>query len=165
MAERAEVAASTVYQYFSSKDELLAACLHQWLRRCGSRAENDPAMDAGERIVDLAGAVTAELWRRPALADALVRGYLSADCAAVTSVDHVRETLSAMMTAAAGRDPLPPDASGLIADLWLSNMLALIQSRSLTESFSHRLERLVAVICRSADVGHLTGAADDRLVP
>lgn len=138
------MAASTVYQYFSSKDELLAACLHQWLRSCGTRAGNDPAMDAGERIVDLAGAVTAELWHRPALADALVRGYLSADRAAVTSVDHVRETLSAMMTAAAGRDPIPPGAGGLIADLWLSNMLALIQSRSLAEGFPHRLGRVLA---------------------
>jgi AcrR family transcriptional regulator len=152
VADRAGVATSTVYQYFSSKDDLLAACLQHWLDSSTARARDRVSgiADPYDRLVHLADAVTCELWTTPLLADALMRAYLSADSTAAQNVDSVRDTLSRMMCAAVGDDQsMTSEIGDLVADLWVAHLLALVQNRADATDLRHRLQRVVAMIRRS----------------
>ncbi|OBB59928.1 hypothetical protein A5757_12700 [Mycobacterium sp. 852013-51886_SCH5428379] len=152
VADRAGIATSTVYQHFSSKDDLLAACLQHWLASSTalSRSDVSDVADPYDRMIFLADAITCELWETPLLADALMRAYLSADGLAAQNVDLVRDTLSRMMCTAVGDDAaMPSEIAELVADLWVANLLALVQNRADATDLRHRLQRVVAVIRRS----------------
>lgn len=157
VAELAGVAPSTVYQYFSSKDDVLVACLLQWLRTCepDARAGLAGIEDPHDRLLHLADFVTARLWAQPALADAVTRAYLCADSGAATNADHVRNTLSRMLAAAMGRDHPTLDQrqiGELVADIVSANLLALVQNRATTADSRSRLRRTIAVL-RQHDAG------------
>ncbi|TFV57833.1 TetR/AcrR family transcriptional regulator [Mycobacterium sp. PS03-16] len=153
VAERAGVAASTVYQYFSSKDHLLVACLDEMVAawELSVRAETRRISDPYRRLLHVADTVTRGLLSAPLLASAVTRAYLSADSAASAHANSVRHRLSQMMTAAlAGTCATDQHAEigDLIADLCVANMLALVQGRATAVEARHRLERTIAVLSR-----------------
>nr|WP_232375390.1 TetR family transcriptional regulator [Mycolicibacterium baixiangningiae] len=163
VAGLADVAPSTVYQYFSSKDDVLVACLLQWLSTCEPHAHAavDGLEDPYHRLLQLADFVTARLWAQPALADALTRAYLCADSGAATNADLVRNSLSRMLAAAMGRDQptLGQRQIGeLVADILSSTLLALVQQRSTTADSRIRLRRTIAVLSRH-DAGRCLAAS------
>ncbi|MGE2713136.1 TetR family transcriptional regulator [Mycolicibacterium litorale] len=163
VAELAGVAPSTVYQYFSSKDDLLVASLHHWLslRRADGRVELYGIREPYRRLLHLADHLTKRLWAQPLLADAVTRAYLCADSVAATNADLVRAGLSEMLASAMGRDR--PTArqrqiGDLVADIWASSMLAVVQNRSTPDDSRMRLQKTIAVIARHDTEDGLTPA-------
>jgi AcrR family transcriptional regulator len=153
VAELAGVAPSTVYQYFSSKDDLLVASLHHWLTACevDARASLPRIADPYARLLHAADLITQRLWAQPRFADAVTRAYLCADGVAAANADRVRTSLSSILTSAMGSEhpKLHQGQIGdLVADIWAAAMLAVVQNRSTAGDSRERLARTIAVIAR-----------------
>ncbi|WP_232100479.1 TetR family transcriptional regulator [Mycolicibacterium litorale] len=153
VAELAGVAPSTVYQYFASKDDLLVAALHRWLSLCqgDARAELHGIGEPYHRLVHLADYLTRRLWAQPLLADAVTRAYLCADSVAAVNAGLVRAGLSQMLATTMGRDHptcRQRQIGDLVADIWASAMLAVVQNRATPADSRSRLQRTIAVIAR-----------------
>ena len=81
VAARAQVALGTIYRYFSSKDQLLAAALVQWAGAMELRLTQRPARGATvtERVVDVLRRASRALEESPLLTSALVTAIASPD--------------------------------------------------------------------------------------
>lgn len=153
VAELAGVAPSTVYQYFSSKDDLLVAALHRWLTVCekDARAQLHAIGTPYDRLLHVADFMTERLWAEPLLAGALTRAYLCTDSVAASNADQVRSGLSHMLATAMGREHptlRQRQIGGLVADIWASTMLAVVQNRATAADSRSRLARTIGVIAR-----------------
>lgn len=158
VAERADVAASTVYQYFSSKDDLLLACLHYWL---GEYALLHPPFTGSatapyERLLPLIRDVTESLCVMPRLAEAFARAYLCANGAAAENAALVRNALSQMFTDAIDATPQTrhhEQVGELLVDVWAANIIAVVHNRVSVDGLLRRLECAVATISRTKTAG------------
>ncbi|MEV3901000.1 TetR family transcriptional regulator [Mycobacterium sp. NPDC050551] len=151
VAEHAKVATDTVYKHFASKDDLLVAALDRWLTtfepasESGSQAVTDPS----RQLSHVLEVLTRRLWGNPLCADALMRAYLLSENSAASNVDQVRDTLTRIFISAISPRPAPAEQTeiaGLIADVWVSNMLALVQGRATTAEARQRLQRIAKVL-------------------
>jgi AcrR family transcriptional regulator len=98
VATRAQVALGTIYRYFSSKDQLLAAALVEWASDLERRlAQRPPKGDSpAERVVDVLRRASRAMERNPTLTAALVTAIASPDPAVREfqhDVDRIMETL------------------------------------------------------------------------
>jgi TetR/AcrR family transcriptional regulator, cholesterol catabolism regulator len=153
VAELAAVAPSTVYQYFSSKDDLLVASLHHRLSawETDARAQVHGVAEPYDRLLHVADLMTRRLWAEPLLADALTRAYLCADSVAAANADQVRTSLGHMLAAAMGGEHpalRQRQIGDLIADIWAATMLAVVQNRATADESRIRLAKTMAVIAR-----------------
>lgn len=151
VADRAGVAPSTVYKYFSSKDDLLVAALHRWLALCDSDTDVPELRSPYDRLLYVADVITRRLWERPLLADAVTRAYLCADSVAAANAEKVRTSLRQMLAAAMGhRHPTlrQHQIADLVTDIWAATMLAVVQDRATADDSRERLARTVALIAR-----------------
>lgn len=149
VADRAGVSPSTVYRYFSSKDDLLVACLHQWLAEISHRGHDvSQSTDPIERVLCLTERLTNELLTRPLLADAAARAYLHAHGEAAENAALCRNALSQMFTDALDHadNQYSHDIGDLIADVWSTNIPAIIQRRSSIGGLLKRLESAMTAI-------------------
>lgn len=151
VAYRSEVAASTVYRYFSSKDDLLIACLHHWLVQFEVlfRTEERQDADTYRRLLRLIESITDDLCAMPRLAEAVTRAYLYADGSAATNAELVRQKLSQMFAEAiGGAQPTAhhQEVSALLTDVWSTKVLAVVQNRITVSDLLRRFEHTVAII-------------------
>lgn len=81
VAARADVALGTLYRYFSSKDQLLAAVRAAWTSALERRLGRQPLQGdtRAERVIDFLTRATRPLERRPRLAEALVLSVATRD--------------------------------------------------------------------------------------
>ncbi|HYZ92109.1 MAG TPA: TetR family transcriptional regulator [Actinomycetota bacterium] len=81
VAARADVALGTLYRYFSSKDQLLAAVRADWTSALERRLGRQPLEGASraERVIDFLTRATRPLEKRPRLAEALVLSVATRD--------------------------------------------------------------------------------------
>jgi TetR/AcrR family transcriptional regulator, cholesterol catabolism regulator len=149
VAAAAGVAASTVYLYFPSKDDLLLACLRQWL--CDLEMAPAPHridLDPHAGLLAVAARLTGELARVPRLADAMVRPYLYACGGAAEGADAVRGQVTGMFLDGTGVDhsetyrPL----AELFTDVCMTNVPAIAQRRTSVGQLMQRLARAATVI-------------------
>lgn len=134
VAARADVALGTVYRYFTSKDQLLAAVWADWREALESRLHHgQPLVGAtrAERVIDFLRRATRPLERNPKLASALIMSYASSDSSAAT---HQRE-VSSWMTRIVVEvlDGLPASDAQQIREVlghvWYSVLLGWVQGR------------------------------------
>ncbi|OBG89567.1 hypothetical protein A5699_13285 [Mycobacterium sp. E802] len=150
VATAAGVAASTVYQYFPSKDDLLLACFYEWLWDFETEfprgtAEPDPL----QRLLRVALSLTDRLCSSPRFAEALIRPYLYADGTAATQADLVRrQTVRIFVEAVGGGTSTPREigAAEVLSDVWMTNIAAFTQQRIGSDELSHRLARTVRLL-------------------
>jgi TetR/AcrR family transcriptional regulator, cholesterol catabolism regulator len=148
VAARADVALGTVYRYFSSKDQLLAAVWADWREALESRLTHGQPLEGrsrAERVIDFLRRATRPLERNPKLAAALVTSYASSDPTAAT---HQREVASWMTRIVVDAlDGLPPeDVNGIrevLGHVWYSVLLAWVQGRM----EAARMYELLATAC------------------
>ncbi len=81
VAARADVALGTLYRYFSSKDQLLAAVRADWTSALERRLARQPLQGAtrAERVIDFLTRATRPFEKRPRLAEALVLSVATRD--------------------------------------------------------------------------------------
>lgn len=153
VADHAGVATSSVYQYFSSKDELLLACFLEWLAEQETHGRTSMPRDAmpHHSLFDLVRNLTIALSETPRLATYAARAYFTDGCPTGANADRIRCSLSTMFAdqiqvgiAAANRHAL----GEMVADVWAANMLALVQNRISLPNALVRLEMAVAIIER-----------------
>ena len=156
VADSAGVSPSTVYHFFPSKDDLLLECLHHWLTTCAANTAPGfaGADDPHGRLMAVGGSLTAQLPSTPRLADALARAYVHADGLAAGTAELVRDALvnlfaEAMAHAQAAGHEHHRQVAGLVADVWLTNVLAIAQGRTTAQDLQRSLARTVSIIARN----------------
>ncbi len=134
VAARADVALGTVYRYFTSKDQLLAAVWADWREALENRLHHGQPLEGrtrAERVIDFLRRATRPLERNPKLASALVMSYASSD---TQSAGHQREVASWMTRIVVEvLEGLPADeAQGIrevLGHVWYSALLGWVQGR------------------------------------
>lgn len=153
VADRAGVATSTIYRYFSSKDQILMACFHRWILEfdLAIRPEFVGHNDPFERLRRVVYRMTGSICESTGFAESVTRAYASADFGAATGADSVRDALEAVF-AGVNPDDQPSEGSrdigSLIADLWITNILAVAQQRAAVEDIQKHLDRTVSMLRR-----------------
>ena len=153
VAERADVALGTLYRYFPSKVHLLVAGLHSELESIQDRLDRSPVHGDSpyQRILVVLGRLTRAFQRNPNLAEAVTRALMSADTSAAAEVDAANKLMLSMFTSVLS-EGAPTDqemaVAGVIADVWLSNLVAWVTRRATAGDVSNRLELTVRLLLR-----------------
>ena len=133
VAARADVALGTVYRYFSSKDQMLAAGFADWASELEARLRRRPLQGRtrAERVIDFLRRATRNLERRPRLAAALVTSVAAPD---LRAAEHQRRMASWMTRILAeALDGLQPDVQQgireVLGHVWYSLLLAWVNGR------------------------------------
>lgn len=151
VAERADVALGTLYRYFPSKIHLLVSGLARELERGQERLDRTtiPGDTPYERVLFMLGRVTRAMQRDPHLTEAMTRAFMFADATAATEVDTVGKLMDRMFTRAMhDGDPTEEDRAiaRVIADVWLSNLVAWVTRRASATDVADRLELTVRLL-------------------
>jgi TetR/AcrR family transcriptional regulator, cholesterol catabolism regulator len=159
IAERSGVARATIYHYFPSKEQLLVACLHEWLDDFEASAAVDliGIADPHDRLLRLLDRLNATLCAMPLFADAVARAYLYTIATPGAVVADTRSRLSEMLAEAMGAGAVTRyhrEVGELLTDVWAANVLAVVHRRATVEQLRDRLQVTVDVIrhSRAADV-------------
>ncbi|MFN6552695.1 TetR family transcriptional regulator [Mycolicibacterium septicum] len=150
VAAVAGMSASTVYQYFPSKDDLLLACFREWLwdfetEYRGVAGEADPF----QRLLRVALTLTDRLCSSSQFAEAMIRPYLYADGAAAIQADLVRRLTVRIFIGSVGEgesDARKIGAAEILSDVWMSNVAAFTQHRIAVGELTERLARTVSLL-------------------
>lgn len=151
VADRAGVATGTVYQYFSSKDDLVMACFHRWIVTSELAFHHEMALvaDPAVRLHRVVYRMTESLCAAGAFADAVSRAYLCADQAANANAERARDALSRVFADIDNSDGTPRslrDVSSLFADCWVMNVLSVVHGRVTVDELHRRLTRTASVL-------------------
>jgi AcrR family transcriptional regulator len=148
VAARADVALGTVYRYFSSKDQLLAAAWSHWRTQLERRLHGQPLQGEtrADRVLDFLMRATRPLERRPKLAAALLISFASPDVHAAEQQREVASWMTRIVLDAL--DGLSPDDQQdireVLGHVWYSVLLAWVNDRIDAE----RMHALLATSCR-----------------
>lgn len=152
VAERADVALGTLYRYFPSKIHLLVSGLARELERGQERLDRTaiPGDTPYDRVLFMLGRITRAMQRDPHLTEAMTRAFMFADATAATEVDTVGKLMDRMFTHAMhpGSEPSEEDRAiaRVIADVWLSNLVAWVTHRASATDVTNRLELTVRLL-------------------
>lgn len=150
VATRAQVALGTIYRYFTSKDELLAAALVEWAGDLERKlVQRPPRGDtAADRVVDVLRRASRAMERNPSLTSALVTAIASPDPAVRESQSDV-DLVMVNLVAEALRDQ--PDAEGVMRVLswvWFAALIGWVNGWSNAGSVGDELERAARLLLK-----------------
>lgn len=146
----ANVALATIYRYFSSKDDLLAAAMTEWTARLRGRVAQSPPRGETrvEQMVDVLGRACRAMERQPKLSEALVRALSSADSGVRESGADVQRQIASMGDEILGDlDPeVRADILAAIGHVWYSTLVSWANGRRDFASVITELERAARVL-------------------
>ena len=146
----ANVALATIYRYFSSKDDLLAAAMTEWTVRLRGRVQQSPPRGdtAADQMVDVLHRACRAMERQPKLSEALVRALSSADAGVQESGADVQRQIASMGDAILVEFPpeLRADILALISHVWYSTLVSWANGRRDFASVMTELERAARVL-------------------
>ncbi len=133
VAARADVALGTLYRYFSSKDQLLAAVRADWTDALERKLARQPLQGdtRAERVIDFLTRATRPLERRPRLAEALVLSVATRDPHAAPYQREVSSWMDRIVVEALCGLP-DDDTHGIrevLAHVWNSVLLSWVNGR------------------------------------
>lgn len=163
VATAAGIAPSTVYRYFTSKDDLLLACLHRWLRDFSaiSPETNDSELDSYQRVLEAARTLTASLCSSPRFTEAVIRPYLYAHGEASGLADIIHQQLVQMFYTAMNDGQLSQlhrNIAEVLTDIWVTNIVAISQRRTSVDDLMHRLSLVVRPLRPESTHGESTAS-------
>ena len=133
VAARADVALGTLYRYFSSKDQLLAAVRADWTGALERRLGRQPLQGAtrAERVIDFLTRATRPLEKRPRLAEALVLSVATRDPHAAAYQQEVSSWMDRIVveTLCDLPDSEAHAIREVLAHVWNSVLLAWVNGR------------------------------------
>ena len=146
----ANVALATIYRYFSSKDDLLAAAMTEWTARLRGRVAQSPPRGETrvEQMVDVLTRACRAMERQPKLSEALVRALSSADTGVRESGADVQRQIASMGDAILA-DLAPQvraDILAAIGHVWYSTLVSWANGRRDFASVTTELERASRVL-------------------
>ena len=146
----ANVALATIYRYFSSKDDLLAAAMTEWTARLRGRVAQSPPRGETrvEQMVDVLSRACRAMERQPKLSEALVRALSSADAGVRESGADVQRQIASMGDAIlVDLDPdVRTDILAAIGHVWYSTLVSWANGRRDFASVTTELERAARVL-------------------
>ena len=153
VATRAQVALGTIYRYFSSKDQLLAAALVQWageLRgRLGHRAPR--GVSAADRLVDILHRVSDAMEHNLALTSALVTAIASPDPAVIDCQNDVAAIMVDLCgPALADLDPdLRDGVMRALSWVWFGALIGWVNGWNNSGTVGEELENAARLLLRA----------------
>ncbi len=126
IAATANVSLATIYRYFSSKDHVFAAAMHEWTARLHTRVATSPPKGdtMAERLIDVLLRACRALQRQPKLGAALVRALSAADVDTRESTLEVRRQIASLGEQILA--PLAPDTRediiSVMSHVWYSTL-------------------------------------------
>jgi TetR/AcrR family transcriptional regulator, cholesterol catabolism regulator len=130
VASRASVALGTIYRYFTSKDQLLAAAMVEWLGQLEQQvAQRPPRGDtAAERVVDVVRRANRTLGRNPRLTAALVTAVAAPDPDVVALHRESSAAMQRILSASMGDldEATKADVVRVLNHVWFSALLAWV---------------------------------------
>jgi AcrR family transcriptional regulator len=153
VAERADVALGTLYRYFPSKVHLLVSGLAVEFERALEKLDriSIPGETPYERTLFVLGRLTRTMQREPQLTEAMTRAFMFADPTAATEVDAVARLMEHMFSKAMhDGEPSAEDKAiaRVIADVWLSNLVAWVTRRASAKDVVNHLELAARLLLR-----------------
>lgn len=150
VATRAQVALGTIYRYFTSKDQLLAAALVEWASDLERRlAQKPPKGDRpADRVVDVLRRASRAMERNPTLTAALVTAIASPD-PAVRQFQYDVDKI--MVTLVAGALEGVPDEEGIrrvLSWVWFAALIGWVNGWSNAGTVGDELERAARLLLR-----------------
>jgi AcrR family transcriptional regulator len=146
----ANVALATIYRYFSSKDDLLAAAMTEWTARLRGRVAQSPPRGETrvEQMIDVLSRACRAMERQPKLSEALVRALSSADTGVRESGADVQRQIASMGDQIlADFDPqVRADILAAIGHVWYSTLVSWANGRRDFPSVTTELERAARVL-------------------
>lgn len=146
----ANVALATIYRYFSSKDDLLAAAMTEWTARLRGRvAQSPPRGDTRvEQMIDVLTRACRAMERQPKLSEALVRALSSADTGVRESGADVQRQIASMGDQIlADLDPeVRADILAALGHVWYSTLVSWANGRRDFASVTTELARAARVL-------------------
>ena len=141
----ANVAMATIYRYFSSKDDLLAAAMTDATNRLRARVAQSPPRGETmvDQMIDVLSRACRAMERQPKLSQALVRALSSADTGVRESGADVRRPIASMGDEIlADLDPqVRADILSAIGHVWYSTLVSWANGRQDFPWVTHELER------------------------
>jgi AcrR family transcriptional regulator len=155
VASSASVALGTIYRYFSSKDQLLAAGMVEWLgqleREVGQRPPRGDT--AAERVVDVVRRASRTLERNPQLTAALVTAVSAPDPDVVALHRQSSAAMQRILSAPMGDldEETKENVVRVLNHVWFSALLAWVNGWTDASQVSEELEVAGRLVLR--DVG------------
>ncbi len=154
----ANVALATIYRYFASKDDLLAAAMTEWTGRLRGRvAQSPPRGDtAADQMVDVLRRACRAMERQPKLSEALVRALSSADAGVRESGADVQRQIASMGDAILVdfAPELRADILAALSHVWYSTLVSWANGRRDFASVHAELERAARVLITPYEEQH-----------
>jgi AcrR family transcriptional regulator len=152
VATRAQVALGTIYRYFSSKDQLLAAALVQWSGDIERKLIQRPARgdSAADRVVDVLRRTSRVMERNPMLTAALVTAIASPD-PAVREHQHDVDMIMRTLVSDALRGVA--DADGVIrvlSQVWFAALIGWVNGWNNAGTVGDELELAARLLLKGA---------------
>ncbi len=153
VATRAQVALGTIYRYFTSKDQLLAAALVQWAGELEERLTAKPAKGetAAERVVDVLRRASRAMESNPVLTSALVTAIASPD-PAVRACQFDVEAIMIHLVSGALADVPAEERDGMIRVLswvWFASLIGWVNGWSSAGTVGDELENAARLLLKN----------------
>lgn len=146
----ANVALATIYRYFSSKDDLLAAAMTEWTARLRGRVAQSPprGATAADQMVDVLHRACKAMERQPKLSEALVRALSSADAGVRESGAEVQRQIASMGDGILAEltPEVRADILAALGHVWYSTLVSWANGRRDFASVMTELERATRVL-------------------
>jgi AcrR family transcriptional regulator len=146
----ANVALATIYRYFSSKDDLLAAAMTEWTARLRGRVAQSPprGKTAADQMVDVLHRACRAMERQPKLSEALVRALSSADAGVRESGAEVQRQIASMGDGILSEltPEVRADILSALGHVWYSTLVSWANGRRDFASVMSELERASRVL-------------------
>jgi AcrR family transcriptional regulator len=144
VASGANVALGTIYRYFTSKDQLLAAAMVEWLGQLEQEVGRRPARgdNAAERVVDVVRRASRTLGRNPRLTAALVTAVAAPDPDVVAFHRESSAAMQRILSAPMGDldEATKADVVRVLNHVWFSALLAWVHGWTDVDQVIEELE-------------------------
>ena len=154
VAAGANVALGTIYRYFTSKDQLLAAAMVEWLGQLEEEVGRRPARGdtAAERVVDVVRRASRTLGRNPRLTAALVTAVAAPDPDVVALHRQSSGAMQRILSAPMGDldEATKADVVRVLNHVWFSALLAWVHGWTDVDHVIEELEVAARLVLREA---------------
>jgi AcrR family transcriptional regulator len=152
VATQARVALGTIYRYFESKDQLLAAALVEWAHGLEHRLAERPLVGetAEERVVDVLRRASRSIERNQQLSSALVTAIASPDQGIHRYQAEIDDMIIRVLRDAVGDiDPERRDgAARILAHVWFAALIGWVHGWRAVTSIGDELEFAARFVLR-----------------